>query len=409
MATSGPNNEYIHLLAYTYDLDYLGQPNALLYYRSSDGAQTWDIEAELIEGLGIDYLTSINALSYNFSNSVGNTIAFTYGFDEWGGWVFKSTDNGNSWTQITVMESPFDPFDPPEDTDIFGLGIGTSAVALDSDGKAHVVFPRMLQAWEGASWGYYPLNSDGLIYWNEDMDPLDTTIISSAGLDNLIAEGYLCNSIFGYDPSVGTEIPENQPNYANALNGFPAISIDVNNNLFVSTSNPTPGYISGEGYLYRHIHTVASLDGGATWTDPIDLNDDLQFIFSECAFSSMSGFIPGNEVYYLFQEDIYPGTYEWPGEQPEAVENHMYFMTVPISEFVGIEENESSLDFELSDLYPNPANSTAHFRIKLENASGVEMNLVNVIGQSVKTVDYGLLTSGTHQLKIDVSDLPTGL
>jgi hypothetical protein len=51
MMTSGPNHEYIHLLAYTYDAAYQGQTNALLYYRSSDGAQTWDIDGVIIDGL----------------------------------------------------------------------------------------------------------------------------------------------------------------------------------------------------------------------------------------------------------------------------------------------------------------------------------------------------------------------
>ena len=87
----------------------------------------------------------------------------------------------------------------------------------------------------------------------------------------------------------------------------------------------------------------------------------------------------------------------------------MYFITVPKSEFVGVEENEMKLDFELSDLYPNPTNNTAYFRIKLEDASGVSLNLVNVVGQSVKSIEYGSLNSGDHLLKLDVSELPIGL
>ena len=408
MTTSGENNEYIHLLASTYDTPVQGQEAALLYFRSTDGGETWDPNGIIIDGLGSDYLVTINSLSFNWSNPVGNTIAFTYGFDEWGGWVFKSDDNGDSWEQITVMESPFSPFFPPDDTPILGLGIGSSSVALDSQGKAHVVFPRMLQGWTGGSWGYYPLNTDGLIYWNEDMDPLDTTIISSTGLTNLEDGGYLCGYIFGYDPSVGVEIPDGQPNYATALCGYPVISIDADDNIFISSCNPTPGYVSGEGYLYRHIIANSSFDGGLTWNGAVDLNDDFQFIFSECVFPSMAPVVD-NTIYFLFQEDVFPGTAEWPGEQPEAVENQMFMMSVPKSVFVGIEENEASLNFELSDIYPNPANSLAQLNVRLQDNAGVSVNLVNIIGQSVQMFNYGLMNAGDHQIRLDVSGIPAGL
>jgi hypothetical protein len=66
MITSGENNEYIHLLAYTYDVAYQGQTNALLYYRSSDGGETWDIEGVVIDGLGPDYFPTIHSLTYSW-------------------------------------------------------------------------------------------------------------------------------------------------------------------------------------------------------------------------------------------------------------------------------------------------------------------------------------------------------
>jgi hypothetical protein len=186
------------------------------------------------------------------------------------------------------------------------------------------------------------------------------------------------------------------------------ISIDGNDNIFISSSNPTPGYLSGEGYLYRHIVANSSFDGGMTWNGAIDLNDDFQFIFSECAFPAMAPVVD-NTIYFLFQEDIYPGTAEWPNEQPEAVENQMFMMSVPKSVFVGIEENETSLNFELSDIYPNPANSIAQFNVRLEDHAGVQLNLLNVVGQTVKTMNYGQLNAGDHKLRVEVSELPAGL
>ena len=388
MATSGENHEYIHLLAYTYDVEFQGQENALLYYRSDDGGESWDPDGIIIDGLGIDYLETINALSYNFSNSVGNTIAFTYGFDQFGGWVFKSTDNGDNWDMITVLESPYDPFNYPTEVPAFGAGIGSSAIALDSDGKAHVVFPRMLRAYTDPDWSYYPWTTDGLIYWNEDMAPLDSTIISTTGLENLDAGGYLCGYVFGYDPEYGVEVPTGQPNYANAMCGFPVISIDDQDNIFIASSNMTPDYMNGE-FLYRHIVANSSFDGGVTWNGMIPMVD--------------------NTIHFLFQEDVYPGTFEWPSEQPEPSDNKMYFMSIPKSVFVGIEENERDIDFELSSIYPNPANASAKMVVRLENSSIVQVDLLNAAGQSVKSINMGYLNAGNHTIKMEISDLPAGI
>ena len=407
MHTSGENNEYIHLLAYSYDVDVLGQTNALLYYRSNDGGETWDPEGIVIDGLGSDEFTGVNALSYNFSNSVGSTIAFTYGFDYFGGLLFKSTDNGDSWEKTVVMESHVDPLDYPTEIEPFGAGIGSSAVALDSDGKAHVVFPRAIRAYTDPDWSHYPWTADGLIYWNEDMEPLDSTIISTTGLENLEAGGYLCGYVFGYDPVYGVEVPENQPNYANSMCAFPTIAIDAQDNIFVSSSNYAPEYVTGDGFFYHHIIANSSFDGGLTWNGMVDLNDDIQFIFSECVFSAMAHNTT-NTLYFLFQEDFAAGSFEWPNEQAEATENKMYMMSVPKSVFVGIDENSLDLNFEISELYPNPTNSNVQFNISLESNSQVYVNLVNTIGQVVKTDRLDEMT-GDQRISFDVSDLKAGI
>ncbi len=116
-----------------------------------------------------------------------------------------------------------------------------------------------------------------------------------------------------------------------------------------------------------------------------------------------------NSIYFLFQEDSYPGTYEWPGEQPEAVENRMFMMTVPKSVFVGIEENEGALDFEVSELYPNPASTSLNFVVRLQENSKVHLALLNMMGQSVIHLDKGNMNAGDHKLLLDISELSPGI
>jgi len=397
MMTSGENHEHIHVLAYTYDIPYMGQESALLYYRSSDGGETWDVNGEIIEGLGEDYFAKINSLSYAWANPVGNTIAFTYGFDEFGGRVFKSYDNGDNWEMVEVFNSPFSDLDPPTESTVFPCGIGTSACALDSDGNVHVVFARMRRIFVDGAANYYPY-TDGLIYWNETMPVLDTTTISSYTLEFLEAGGNLIGSLGDL------EIPGGQPTYNNALWGFPQISIDANDNLFVAASTLTE--LSNGEYLYRHIFVNSSFDGGHSWEGQVDVNADVFHIFSECAFPGMAPVID-NQVHIVYQVDNFPGMHEW-AEEHDIVQNNMEALSLDKSIFVGIDVPDAPVDFELSDGYPNPVNHQVAFSLKLDQSAAVNIQISNLMGQVISEVNKGQLAAGNHRLTMDVSNMPAG-
>jgi hypothetical protein len=402
MITSGENNEYIHLLAYTYDNPYEGQDNALLYYRSSDGAETWEVAGVIIDGLGADYFPNIKSLSYAWANPVGNTLAFTYGFFEYGGWLFKSYDNGDNWERIDVMETPFDPFNPPVNTGDVPCGIGTSAVALDSEGMAHIVFPRMVKIWVEGEVNFYPY-TDGLIYWNETMPVLDTAIISSYTMQYLEDGGNLIGWVMASSPY---EMPAGQPNYANGLCGFPQLSIDADDDLFVASSTLAPDYSNGE-FFFRHILVNSSWDGGTTWVGQQDLNTDLQYIFSECAYPVMAPVID-DYLHIVFQEDPLPGMYEWLNNHA-AVENRMMAMKLDKSLFVGVPEDDRQSSIELSQVFPNPVNAFATLNVKLDKTSSIIVNIVTLTGQVVKTSNEGVYNAGKAAIRLDVSDLAPGV
>lgn len=402
MITSGENHEYIHLLAETYDAVYMGQDNALLYYRSSDGCETWDISEEIIDGLGIDDFATINHLSYAWANPVGNTIAFTYGFDEFGGRVFKSENNGDDWDIIPVFNSPFSSLEIPESSDRFGCGIGTSACALDSEGNVHVAFSRMVKIFDPTGTLYEPY-TDGMIYWNESMDPLDTTIISANTMEYLDEAGNLIGWIMGDENYV---IPEAQPNYANALCAFPQFAIDANNNLFVAYCSVAPGYSTGTAD-FRHVIINSSFDGGLSWEGQKDLNTDLIFIFSECVFPMMAPVID-EDVHLTFQEDNQPGINQWLNNHPPD-ENKIDYMQIPKNTLVGTPDNHVQPTFELSAFYPNPTSNTLSFNIILEKPSTLSFSIMNVMGQSVKEYSSKKMRSGNNSTTIDVSNLSEGI
>lgn len=397
MITSGENNEYIHVLAFTYDAPYMGQEGALLYYRSSDGAETWEIDGVIIEGLGDDYYATISSLSYAWANPVGDIIAFSYGFGQFGGQVFKSENNGDDWEIIDVFTTPFSSLDPPTDAAPFGCGIGSSAVVLDSNGDAHVVFARMRWDWAGGDAHYYPY-TDGLIYWNESMPSLDTTIISSYTLDYLAQGGNLIGSL-------DLEIPSSQPTYYNALWGFPQMSIDNENNIFVATSTLTD-YANPDELLYRHILVNSSFDAGNSWEGQVDINDELIYKFSECAFPAMAPVI-GDKIHIVFQEDNVPGMHEWANEH-DLIENKMKWVSYDKDFFVGVENDKEENIFHLSKAYPNPASELVHFDINIQNPKNITATLSNILGQVIKYETLDGLNSGINNISLNVSELKEG-
>jgi len=401
MITSGDNHEFIHVLALVYDDPYLGQDDALLYYRSSDGGVTWDINGVVIDGLGADFYPSIPSLKYSWAQPVGNTIAFTFGFDEFDGLVFKSNDNGDTWQKTVVYDSPFDPMNVPSNIETYGCGDGTSAITLDSQGKAHVVFGRMLRSRSASTWYYSPLGSEGLIYWDELMPALDSTIVSSYTLENLAAAGNLVGYI---TPTTATlNITSNQPDYGVGLTSQPQLSVynDSEFSLVYSAISPE---CKLQGIYYRHLYFTRTLDGGLTWSDPFELNYDIEFSFSECVFPALAPYYD-SKIQVLYQEDFTPGTGEGFGL---GEENYMTFLELPLYND-GIKENGKSTGIEVSQNYPNPAHNLTQIAVKLEKPSIVSFKVTDIPGKTLKLREQHKMNAGTNFITVDVSDLPIGI
>jgi len=404
--TSGENNQFVHLLARTYDAPYQGQENALLYYRSSDGGVTWDWEHVIIEGLGSDYFPTTSSLGYSWAKPVGNTIAFCYGFDQFDGMVFKSYDNGENWEEILVYESPFPPDEVPGDSDPFACGDGCSAIALDANGMAHVVFSKMINQYTGGELYWVP-SAEGVIYWNETKPVLDSTIISTYTNDFLAEEGLLVGYILPDPNTGGYELEAEQFNYGCSYTSFPQLGIDDQNNMFLTYAAISPGYSNGTNN-YRHIHVNASYDNGASWEGPKDICTSIFYIASECVYPATSVNVT-DKIHLIFQEDLLPGIYEWLGNH-QAIENRMIHMEFDKDFFVSVNEpSHLKPEVEVSPIYPNPAVTETNLYIQLAKPAFVSVSITNATGQTVKDINPGEKNAGRNLITFDVSGLKPGM
>lgn len=64
--------------------------------------------------------------------------------------------------------------------------------------------------------------------------------------------------------------------------------------------------------------------------------------------------------------------------------------------------------YKLMQNYPNPFNPTTAISFVLPESSYVSLDLVNLLGQEVKSIAEGVYTAGTHQVVLDASGLSSG-
>lgn len=71
--------------------------------------------------------------------------------------------------------------------------------------------------------------------------------------------------------------------------------------------------------------------------------------------------------------------------------------------------NNNNIEEANFNIFPNPANSNFNVQFDLKENSEVDINIYNILGNSVKTISLGNITAKTYNESINVADLTTGL
>jgi hypothetical protein len=405
----------IHLIVNTYGT-YQGLTNALVYMRSTDAGTTWSAPA-VLPGLDAASLPLTTAFAgfggdeYAWAAPKGDTIAFAVGNFLGGIWLMKSFDGGDTWTRTTVYQFPVTTGTESPQIATFDE---IFAVALDNQGMVHMATTRYLMSsfdTEGQSWNYWPYQSDGIVYWNESMPTIDTAILYYA--DSLIAHGmwvggmqdYNGNDLLDFPEVPSGSLPWGGYRYVN-LTSCPQIVCDKDNNIFISYSSLREDLVNSganpNAQLYRHLYVSSKLNTQTTWSDPIDLTDDVMHSFDEVVWAYM---VVGNDgnLHFLCQIDSEPGTAVGAdGDQPG--DNFMTYITFPT--FVSVKPADIAKDVTIA---PNPAHDYTNLNITLTDSRKVELNVYDVMGKLVANTDLGKLSSGNHTIKVSTGMLPAGI
>jgi flagellar hook assembly protein FlgD len=68
----------------------------------------------------------------------------------------------------------------------------------------------------------------------------------------------------------------------------------------------------------------------------------------------------------------------------------------------------SGLDYTLEQNYPNPFNPTTYIRYSIPEATRVQIDVLNMLGQTVATLEDGYKSAGWHTVTINASKLSSG-
>lgn len=397
----GADGNSIHLFALTTpianqeagsEMTWEGMDGALLYYRSLDQGDTWDIQDSLLAPMDATQFLGFDGDSYAI-HARGDKIAFAV-FNDWAdSFVLISEDNGDTWTRRNLVDFPVDLF--PADDELLDLDgdfvadtvlttDNSGAVHIDQNMNTHVLWGnmRVLDDIQGDDQtNYFPF-TDGLEYWNEGM--MDNTSETIAVTTDIDGDGEV---IFADD--IGT--------YFTSLTALPNMGSDAMGNLYVSYSGVVETHATGT-QNYRHVFLLKSEDGGTSWTVPVDATPDEEYIGYEAVFCTMAPDVD-DRIEMIYQRDLEPGLHVRGDEDPVDLNDIMHLSVTTDLLIVGIAEQ--AVDWNM-ELFPNPAESKV--TVMLPELPIADVRVLDLTGQEV--LENKAVNGIVH---FDVNALPAGV
>lgn len=411
--TSGIDHNRLHVLCLTASGDYGGTPylgldGALLYSYSDDGGESWEMENELLAGMTSDDYYGFSSDNYTFAEPKGDVVAFIVGADWHDLFLMKSTDGGVTFEKTVIWEQPYPLYDFSYATDTVYCNDGAHHVAIDDNGKVHVVFGINRSYADDAGATYWFPFVDGIAYWNEDMSTFsnDINALNPYGHpDSELIEDY---NLIGWSQDIDGDgeltFLDEYGSYYLGLSSMPQLVID-GNQLFLVYSSMTETYDNGV-MNYRHLWARWS-PSGDFWGNFIDLTDDLVHIFDECVYPSCAA-NSDESIYLTYQTDPEPGNAIW-GTMHPYQNNNIVVMEVHKLDIVGINDNTQVFkDHDVSQNFPNPFSGSTTIHVNLRNSAELDLKVVNLMGQTVFQATKDAKT-GMNVLTFDASDMAEGI
>lgn len=410
VVTNGTNKETIHLFAVTSPVVnggvlYNGMDGALVYSRSQDGGNSWDISNVQIPGTDINYYKSFGGDCYSFAEPKGDTLAFVVGDNFKDVFLLKSNDNGTSWTKTMIYQHPFPFFDEGSTLilDTIWVCDGSTAVQIDKDGKAQVFFGLMRvnnADTTDEQTSYWPY-TDGLAWWKEGDDQFTTLNVDSI-YDNDHLVGWM-QDLNGNDTVIG-----DMTGYAKweiSLTSMPNVCIDDKNDMYLLMAGTMETLNDGD-QNYRHVWARKWDHLTNLWGDFFDLNEGIVHQYDDCVFPCIS---PKSNlfIHYIYQADDEAGL-AVRGDEDPYTDNRIIYGKAMKSQFVGINEPDAIFAGG-SSISPNPAEDYTNLYFGLNTAAQINISLADINGKQINQWNSGKFEPGNHNIYVPLKSLSPGM
>ena len=426
VATSGANNEVIHVVcAAQHSISSEEMVNAQFYCRSTDG-QNWEVAYSPLAETD-EHLNIYSADDYSIATN-GDVVAICYTAVFYGhALVMKSTDNGQTWERIVVWENPYigdwetdentiTPEETPAQTPVH------STVAVGPDGTVHVAFSVATYAHTelGNTFSYYyGRTADGIAYWNDTRAALTNLRLWEDDPEN---EGYVLHSMdsvnfCGWLPFYSNIADfNNDAVYKNddyiyqfygSCSGFPALSVDPEGNLALAYSTPdTERELFDNTAYYRSTVMSYKAANEEGWHVAVEhVFEDFMHMVDESMFVNAAPSVTKQgEFWFSYVADNVPGLAWGSGASQSSPENNQCYVFKISSEFIPVGTEEIIARDVVYNVYPNPASDYIFVSSSMD--ADATVTFTNLAGQTVKVVNTNLTTGDNS---VSINDLNSGV
>ncbi len=424
MTTSGINHDTIHVFALSIPSEYggfpwLGQDGALLYSRSTDGGQNWDIQHQQLPGMGQENYLNVNPDDYALV--ARDSIVVLLVGSPWRDLVmWKSTDNGTTWSKKLIWSHPYPFFDMQNTytTDTLWTVDGSCDAAIDEYGVAHVVWGIARVARldynppDPGYFQYWPM-TDGIGYWSENMES-PITPAENPHHTLMTWRLYDLGMLIGWSQDVngsgdlldfeGTADPPFGLYDQLGVSSMPSIACVGADYMIVGYSSVTETYLSADG-LYNYRHNWVKTSYGTVFHDTQAWN--IFHLYDECIYPVFSDAgtdeMPGDYPVLIYQADNFTGLYCDSIHAP--VSNRVIHFIHYIMN-IDSEQKQTNLLF---DCTPNPADKNVDIKFEINQERQVQVQILNLTGQCMLSIPPQKMDQGVQVMHLDISGLKPGV
>ena len=345
------------------------------FYSTYDGGSTWVQISQFVEQGVVEYG------HYNSTYLTGNKIFFGSNT----GYIYHSTDGGNSWTTISISQTNSYAiwFNDPSD----GLSGGDNAIEMTTDGGSNwSVLSNLtgldsISAITGFNDNWWVANQNNIYYSEDNWGSWSIqysapsgkyTHMSKARSGNLIIAVRDNGGVSAYLAPVPVE-----------LTLFTAKADD--NNVILNWRTASEN--NNRGFVVQRAEIGDQRSGG----------------WEEIGFVEGKGTTSEENFYSYNDRNLEKGFYsyrlvqiDYDGSRTEAGS-------------VDVEVNPYPSEYSLKQNFPNPFNPTTTIEYSIPEAGFVTIKIFSSTGEEIKRLVNDYISAGSYSVNFNASELPSGI